>query len=186
MDELIEGQSGTDPKLSDGFTRRNLLQAGSRVAALCATGSLLDILSAQQKRTPAPRRLRVDAHAHLWTDDYLDLVESYGKTDTSVQRNKGAGPSEAELEKRFEQMEAARVDMQVLSVCPQAPHFDDKIHAVTAARKINDLYGEVVRKYPKKFKALVALPFPHVDEALKELDRVLGPMGTLGVRRINT
>ncbi len=186
MDELIEGQSGTDPKLSDGFTRRNLLQAGSRVAALCATGSLLDILSAQQKRTPAPRRLRVDAHAHLWTDDYLDLVESYGKTDTSVQRNKGAGPSEAEMEKRFAQMEAAGVEMQVLSVCPQAPHFDDKIHAVTAARKINDLYGEVVRKYPKKFKALVALPFPHVDEALKELDRVLGPMGALGVATTTT
>jgi predicted TIM-barrel fold metal-dependent hydrolase len=167
--------------LKNGYTRRDLLRAGSRAAAVCAAGALLDILPAQQKGTRALRRLRVDAHAHLWTDDYLDLVESYGKQDTSVQRNKGAGPSEAEIEKRFAQMEAAGVEMQVLSACPQAPHFDDKMHAVTAARKINDLYGEVVRKYPKKFKALVALPLPHVDEALKELDRVLGPMGALGV-----
>ena len=77
--------------LSGEFTRRDLLRSGSRAAAVFAAGSLLDLLPAQQKRTPAPRRLRVDAHAHLWTDDYLDLVESYGKKDTSVQRNKGAG-----------------------------------------------------------------------------------------------
>src|SRR5712691_4428848 len=165
----------------DGMRRRDLFCDGLRAGTVAAVWMFGGSLIAQKKRA-----FRVDAHAHVWTDDYLDLVESYGKTDTSVQRNKGAGPSEAEMEKRFAQMEAAGVEMQVLSVCPQAPHFDDKIHAVTAARKINDLYGEVVRKYPKKFKALVALPFPHVDEALKELDRVLGPMGTLGVRRINT
>ena len=167
-------------------TRRDLLRACSRAAAVCAAGSLLDLLPAQQKGTPPPRRLRVDAHAHVWTKDYLDLVESYGKKDTSVQRDKGAGISEAEMEKRVALMDAAGVEMQVLSVCPQAPHFDDKAHAVTAARKINDLYGEVVRKYPKKFKALVALPFPHVDEALKELDRVWGPMGALGVATTTT
>ncbi len=159
---------------------------GTRAAAVCAAGSILDLLPAQQKAAPPARKLRVDGHAHVWTKDYLDLVESYGKKDTSVQRDKGAGTSQAEMDKRFALMEAAGVEMQVLSVCPQAPHFDDKAHAVTAARKINDLYGEVVRKYPKKFKALVALPFPHVDESLKELDRVLGPMGALGVSTTTT
>src|SRR6266852_5392069 len=132
----------------DGMRRRDLLYGGL-YGGLCAGtaaaavwmfgGSLIG-----QKR----RALRVDAHAHVWTDDYLDLVESYGKRDTSVQRNKGAGPSEAEMDKRFAQMEAAKVELQVLSVCPQAPHFEDKTHAVTAARKINDLYAEVVRKWP--------------------------------------
>jgi predicted TIM-barrel fold metal-dependent hydrolase len=186
MQQLKTGGHGIFDASSDGFRRRDLLRAGSCAAAVSAVDSLLNVLSAQQNRTQAPRRLRVDAHAHLWTDDYLDLVEEYGKKDTSVQRNKGAGPSGAEIEKRFAQMEAAGVEMQVLSVCPQAPHFDDKVHATTAARKINDLYAEVVHKYPKRFKALVALPLPHVDEALKELDRVLDPMGALGVSTTTT
>ena len=134
MQQLKTGGHGIFDASSDGFTRRDLLRAGSCAAAVSAVDSFLNVLSAQQNRTQAPRRLRVDAHAHLWTDDYLDLVEEYGKKDTSVQRNKGAGPSGAEIEKRFAQMEAAGVEMQVLSVCPQAPHFDDKVHATTAAR----------------------------------------------------
>ena len=152
------------------ISRRELLRAGSAAAAVwMAGGNLL----------AQPKAFRVDAHAHVWTDEYLDLVEKYGKTDTSVQRNKGAGPSEAEMQKRFAMMDAAKVEMQVLSACPQAPHFEDRVQAVTAARKINDVFAGVVRKWPKKFKALVALPLPHVDESLKELDRVMA-MGAIG------
>jgi predicted TIM-barrel fold metal-dependent hydrolase len=43
----------------------------------------------------------------------------------------------------------------------------------------------VVRKWPKKFKALVALPLPHVDEALKELDRVMA-LGAIGAALTTT
>ena len=153
-----------DGMTRDGMTRRDLLSSGLRAGSAAAAVWMLGGSLIAQKKRP----FRVDAHAHVWTDDYLDLVESYGKQDTSVQRNKGAGPADAEMDKRFAQMDASKVEMQVLSACPQAPHFEDKTHAVTAARKINDLYADVVRKWPKKFKALVALPLPHVDEALKE------------------
>src|SRR5258707_1783654 len=129
--------------------RRDLLYgglcAGPAAAAVWMFGGSL---IAQQKRP-----FRVDAHAHVWTDDYLDLVERYGKRDTSVQRNKGAGPSEAEMDKRFAQMDAAKVDLQVLSVYPQAPHFEDKTQAVTAARKIKYPYVQVVAKGPHKIQA---------------------------------
>jgi len=168
----------TNPSNPEAISRRDLLRTGSAAAAGLALGAAT--LLAQKKRP-----LRVDAHAHVWTKEYLDLVESYGKTDTSVQRDKGAGPGDAEMEKRFAQMESAKVEMQVLSVCPQAPHFEDKTHAVTAARMINDLYADVVRKWPKKFKFLVALPFPHADECLKELDRVMA-MGAIGVSTTTT
>jgi 6-methylsalicylate decarboxylase len=155
------------------LTRRDLLRAGSAAAAaLLYPGANL---IAQKKRT-----LRVDAHAHVWTDEYLDLVEKYGKKDTSVQRGKGAGPGDAEMEKRFAQMDAVKVDMQVLSICPQAPHFEDKRQAVTAARMANDLFAGVVRRWPKRFAALTAVPLPHVDEALRELDRGMGQLGMIG------
>ena len=55
-----------------------------------------------------PRRACAStSHAHLWTDDYLDLCQGYGNVDTGTQRNKGAGMGRAEMDKRFALMEAA-------------------------------------------------------------------------------
>jgi 6-methylsalicylate decarboxylase len=164
---------GKNSPSNNPFPRRELLRSAS-IAAAGLLGS--SALAPAQTR----RSLRIDVHAHVWTDDYLDLVESYGKKDTGVQRGKGAGPSEAEMEKRFAQMDASKVRMQILSICPQAPHFENKEHAVTAARKANDLYADVVRKWPKRFRAYAALPLPHVDESLKELDRCLGQLNMIG------
>jgi aminocarboxymuconate-semialdehyde decarboxylase len=155
------------------FTRRDLLRAGSLTAAGLLLGAKLD--------AQAKKGMRIDIHAHVWTDDYLDLMQSYGNTDTGTQRGKGAGLGQAEMDKRFALMEANRVEMQILSICPQAPDFDNKEHAVNAARKANDLYAEVVNRWPKKFKAFAAVPLPHVDEALKELDRALGQLKMVGV-----
>jgi len=156
-----------------GLTRRDLIRAGSVVAAGLLFGSKLQ----PQRKKP----LRIDVHAHVWTDDYLNLMERYGKKDTPTQRNKGAGPSEAEMNERFALMNATGIDMQVLDICPQAPHFEDKAHAVDAARKANDLLAETVHRWPKKFTAFAALPLPHVDEALKELDRAYEQLHMIGV-----
>ena len=65
-------------------------------------------------------------------------------------------------------MRTASDRWEILEICPQAPHFENKEHAVNAARKANDLYAEAVSRWPKKFKAFAAVPLPHVDEALKE------------------
>lgn len=130
--------------------------------------------------------MRIDVHAHLWTDEYLDVVAGYGRTDTNTQRGMGAGDGKAEIEKRFALMDAAGIDMQILSVSPQVPHFADKTQAVTAARLANDLYAEAVRRWPKRFAAFAALPLPHVEESLQELDRALGELGMLGITITNS
>ena len=81
-----------------GFTRRDVLRAGSLAAAGLLTGGRL---GAQAKKGA-----RIDIHAHLWTDDYLDLCQSYGNVDTGTQRNKGAGMGQAEMDALLRQMEA--------------------------------------------------------------------------------
>jgi hypothetical protein len=35
--------------------------------------------------------MRIDVHAHYWTDAYLDLLVELGKTDTATRRGIGAG-----------------------------------------------------------------------------------------------
>ncbi|NUK87629.1 hypothetical protein [Streptomyces lunaelactis] len=49
---------------------------------------------------PKPEMMRTDVHAHLWSEDYLRLLESYGREGTATQRGLGAGDSPAELDAR--------------------------------------------------------------------------------------
>jgi len=154
------------------MTRREILRLGSLAAAAAL---IVPRVKGEVKSSGA-----IDVHGHLWTDDFLDLMEKYGKKNVAVQRGKGAGNGEAEMEKRFAMMDAAGIAMQALSICPQAPQFEDKQHAVTAARVANDLYLEAVEKWPKRFVAYAAVPLPHVDESLKELERMLGQRGFVG------
>jgi predicted TIM-barrel fold metal-dependent hydrolase len=125
--------------------------------------------------------VRIDIHAHLWTDEYLDLLQAFGKGDTSAQRGKGAGLSESEIAARFQMMEQAGVDKQILSSTPQSPHFANREHAVEAARFINDQYASVVQRWPDRFAAFASIPLPHVQESLDENARALDDLGMQGV-----
>ncbi|TCO53113.1 amidohydrolase family protein [Actinocrispum wychmicini] len=122
--------------------------------------------------------MRIDVHAHLWSEVYLDLLERFGNTTTAVHRGLGAGPEG--LDARFALMDRAGIDLQVLSTAPASPHFDNEAHAVEAAQRVNDEYAETVRRHPDRFRAFVSLPLPHTDAALVELGRGLDDLGMLG------
>ncbi|HTI20293.1 MAG TPA: amidohydrolase family protein [Kutzneria sp.] len=123
--------------------------------------------------------MRVDVHAHLWSESYLDLMAELG-VPTQAQRGTGAGSTDAELADRFAQLDAAGVDRQVLSVPPVSPHLADEADAVRAAQLVNDEYAGIVARYPERFRAFAALPLPHVDASLKELTRSLDDLGMVG------
>jgi 6-methylsalicylate decarboxylase len=125
--------------------------------------------------------MRIDVHAHLWTAAYLDLLQRFGKTDTSTQRGHGAGPTEGEVAARFALMDRAGIQMQIISTPPQVPHFERRDDAVAAARAANDAYAEVVRHWPDRFRAFASIPLPHVDECLREIGRALDQLGMVGV-----
>ena len=123
--------------------------------------------------------MRIDVHAHLWSESYLELMAGLG-VPTQAQRGIGAGSTDEELAARFAQMDAAGVDLQVLSVPPVSPHLPDEAAATGAARVVNDEYAEAVAKHPDRFRAFAALPFPHTDAAVKELTRALDDLGMAG------
>jgi 6-methylsalicylate decarboxylase len=130
--------------------------------------------------------LRIDVHAHYWTDDYLDLLSSdLGKTNTGTQRGLGAGDGK-ELEARMDLMDRAGVDMQVLSASPQLPYGEDRRQAVAAARFVNDQYAAVVERHPDHFLAFAAMPMPHIDDSIAELGRALDELHMAGVTMTTT
>jgi 6-methylsalicylate decarboxylase len=61
------------------------------------------------------------------------------------------------------------------------PYLADADEAAEAARLINDLHAGVVARHPARFAAFTALPLPHVELALAELERGLDDLGLLGV-----
>ena len=120
--------------------------------------------------------MRIDVHAHYWTDDYLDLLIDLGKADAGAARGIGGGGG-AELEARLRLMDRAGVQIQVLSACPQLPYVEDGTKATTAARFVNDQYADLVQAHPDRFRAFAALPMPHVEESVGEMRRALDEIG---------
>jgi 6-methylsalicylate decarboxylase len=124
--------------------------------------------------------MRIDVHAHYWTEDYLDLLVDLGKADAGEARGLGAGDG-AELEARLRLMDRAGIEMQVLSAAPQLPYGEDGDKAAKLATFVNDQYSNVVERYPDRFRAFAALPLPHVEESLGEMHRGLDELGMAGV-----
>lgn len=124
--------------------------------------------------------MRIDVHAHLWSGNYLDLLTRAGKAGTEVARVPAGDVSDVAMTARLKLMDSAGIDRQVLSVPPQSPHLDDEHAAVMAARFANDLYAQMVQRWPERFSAFAALPLPHVDAALAELTRALDELGMVG------
>jgi predicted TIM-barrel fold metal-dependent hydrolase len=124
--------------------------------------------------------MRIDVHAHFWTDDYLDLLVDLGGTDSRTQRGIGAGGGE-ELDARLRLMDRAGVGMQVLSAAPQLPYGEDREKAVAAARFVNEQYAALVTRHPDRFRSFAAIPMPHVDESIAEMGRALDELGMIGV-----
>ncbi|WP_410960637.1 amidohydrolase family protein, partial [Salmonella sp. SAL4357] len=61
------------------------------------------------------------------------------------------------------------------------PYADKEADAVAAARLINDSYAALAQQYPGRLAAFVSLPLPHIDAALREMERGLDQLGMLGV-----
>jgi predicted TIM-barrel fold metal-dependent hydrolase len=123
----------------------------------------------------------VDIHAHHSPAKY---VEAMGRV-AGAERPRGWASlphtdSDADVRKRLELMDEAGVEVQVLSHGIMAPYVQSEAGAVEAARACNDGYADLVQKHSRRFAALASLPLPHIDVALRELDRCMTELGMPG------
>jgi aminocarboxymuconate-semialdehyde decarboxylase len=123
----------------------------------------------------------IDVHAHYFPAIYLDALDRCGSKATGICRDVWAGDSAGDVAARLEMMDAAGVDMQILSATAAPPYFHEAGNAVSTARLANDLYAEFVSSYSERFLALATLPLPHVQESIGELSRALDDLGMVGV-----
>lgn len=101
--------------------------------------------------------------------------ESYtGLLDLVNDRLTDVGPD------RIRRMDAAGIDLQVLSHVAPGVQTLERGLAVKLAREVNDWLGDVVRTYPTRFAGFAMLPTQSPEEAADELERTVTEFGFKG------
>jgi uncharacterized protein len=83
-------------------------------------------------------------------------------------------------EGRIAEMDAAGIDMQVLSTAQPGFEHTEAARAIPAARGFNDRVAEAVAAHPDRFAAFAALPTADPDAAASELERAVRSLGMKG------
>jgi uncharacterized protein len=105
-----------------------------------------------------------------------------------MERIRNAGPRGATImqqladvgDGRIAEMDAAGIDMQVLSLNAPGVEQADVQEQVAIARESNDFLADAVKKNPKRFAAFASLPVAAPEQAADELDRRVKQQGFKG------
>jgi uncharacterized protein len=81
---------------------------------------------------------------------------------------------------RLADMDAAGIDMQVLSVAGDGLEKLDRATGIAVARDVNDMLAKGVKFHPDRFAAFAVLPLQAPDAAAAELERCVTRLGFKG------
>ncbi len=127
-----------------------------------------------------PDRTITDVHAHAVLPDYQRLLSELGVVVPGYGNAASLEATGAGEHIRIGLMDQAGVARQLLSAM-FAPYLRDEADSVQAARFVNDAHAELAAAHPGRLGAFAALPLPHVDVALAEVERCLDGLGMVGV-----
>lgn len=147
---------------------------------------------------------KIDLEAHFYTEEYNEYFrgrkefpklesiedEKHQKIDSiwyspDLIRSKRPIISEKLLdleEKRLEEMDAAGIDVQVISLNDPGCELFDASDAAVVARKTNDELARAIKKHPDRFIGLAAIAPQHPEEAADELERAVSDLGFRGLK----
>ena len=141
----------------------------------------------------------IDLEAHFYTEEYLKYLRSRKDFPREEVRQSNIrlwigpnlwSPRSFRLEEklldvgagRIEEMNAAGVDLQVLSLTVPGCEQFDAPDGTAMARQTNDELAEGVRKYPDRYIGLAALAPQNPAEAAKELERSVKKLNLKGAK----
>jgi predicted TIM-barrel fold metal-dependent hydrolase len=116
---------------------------------------------------------------HFWTPAIAEAIGALRNPDTDV-----GGPLAADLldlgERRLAAMDAAGIDLQVIShTTPGVQHLDPDT-AIPLAREANDALAGAVAEHPDRFAGFATLPTSAPEAAADELERAVTELGFKG------
>lgn len=137
--------------------------------------------------------LSIDCQSHVFPKEYADLLlENKGRLQTTggdgiyninywdVQRFR-LDLDLYSVERKLAAMDAAGINMSVLSVNIPSPELLDPELALKGAQICNNFLAETCRAHPDRFVAIASLALSDVDSAIGELDRAIDELDLRGV-----
>lgn len=144
----------------------------------------------------------VDVHNSFYPKEWLDYLEKRKKSPRAIRTGPtslllcvvddyaGAHvdkPGHYDPEARIRDMDSAGIDTQMLGSSIPSVELLEAKEGVIWAKRMNDLFAEVCKKYPGRFYAHITLPYQDVDASLEEIDRCkkLGFKGIMMFSNLN-
>jgi aminocarboxymuconate-semialdehyde decarboxylase len=143
----------------------------------------------------------IDVHTHMLTEHYLDLLARYGTPKFRISENAAGeqtiqcldapfftlAPAMWDYQQRIRDMNAAGVDLAIVSLtCPNA-YFGEAEVSLEAARSVNDSMAEQQSLQPDRIRWLASLPWQYPELAVTELARSIeaGAVGVMVIANID-
>jgi aminocarboxymuconate-semialdehyde decarboxylase len=136
----------------------------------------------------------IDIHTHMLTLEWIELLREHGKGKYSVKKTK-AGQDTIFLydapfmtlfsgmwdyPERYRAMDAAKVDLAIVSLTSPNVYWGDRSVSLKAARMVNDSMADQQTAKPDRIRWFASLPWQHADDAKAELARAV-KAGAVGV-----
>jgi aminocarboxymuconate-semialdehyde decarboxylase len=138
----------------------------------------------------------IDVHAHILTEETIrllqreapkvapklsDLDDRFGTLDVAGQVYRNFPRGGWDLERRLQDMKAAKIDIQVLSVSPQTFLYAQPAAVAAAFARIqNEQLAKLVKAQPDRFLAIATLPMQSPKQAADELRHAMRVLGLRG------
>ncbi|MCZ6635191.1 MAG: amidohydrolase family protein [bacterium] len=137
--------------------------------------------------------MRIDCQTHIFPAVYAEVLARNPQSPQADLQDDGCiityGDLQAfnlkyetySLNKKIRDMDAAGIDISLLSVNMPGPESLVPELGVEGARVSNDALAEAAQKHPDRLLGLASLPWQDVPSALAEMDRAIGQLGFRGI-----
>ena len=137
----------------------------------------------------------------MYTRRWLEMLRRHGGPDLEVKQSldgpdtvfyRGASfcvlePLHFDFDMRIRDMDAAGVDVAVITMPAPSVFFGTAEQSAAAARAANEAFAAAQATYPARIRWMASLPWEHPERAVAELDHAcgLGAVGVLTLGNIN-
>jgi aminocarboxymuconate-semialdehyde decarboxylase len=136
----------------------------------------------------------IDVHTHMLNREWLELLRRHGKPRYELRKSLDAAegifldgapfmtpqPGHFDYDLRIQAMDAAKVDLAILSLtCPNVYWGGEQV-SLEAARVANDDMARAEKAHPGRIRWMASLPWEYPQAAIAELKRCV-EQGAVGV-----
>jgi len=165
--------------------RRDFIAAAAATATATTAGTVVQAEPVAGTSVVAPSRVPViDVHTHMFSQRWMQAA--WAAHDPHFKLGRGAEegsliedgasmgrivPPMLDYDLRLKAMDAAGVDIALISLTAPNVYWGTRAESVAAARGINDDFRDAAQHHDGRIRWMASLPWQYPDEAIAELRR---------------